>query len=143
MGKQNMYEHTIGVPFIMRGPGVPRDNRLDAQIYLRDMYPTTCEMAGIKIPETVDGRSLVPLLQGKVDQIYSAIYGCFFESQRMIRTDRWKLIGYPEIDRYQLFDLESDPKELRDLAGSDQHDELMEALRERMDEWFSSQLKPR
>ena len=57
-GKQNMYEHTVGVPLIFRGPGIPRGSRSEAQCYLRDLYPTVCDLAGIPVPPTVQGRSL-------------------------------------------------------------------------------------
>ncbi len=54
-GKQNMYEHTVGVPLIIAGPQVPAGKRSAAQCYLRDMYPTVCELAGIEIPQDRSG----------------------------------------------------------------------------------------
>jgi arylsulfatase A-like enzyme len=142
MGKQNMYDHTIGVPFIVAGPGIPRGQRTEAQIYLRDMYPTTCELAGIPIPETVEGRSIVPILNGTKNQIYPAIYGYFRNAQRMIRTDRWKLISYPELKKYQLFDLRDDPDERSDLASLPQHRKLRDRLTRQMNAWFRKQGDP-
>jgi arylsulfatase A-like enzyme len=102
MGKQNIYEHTIGVPFIMAGPGIPRGQRTMAQIYLRDMYPTTCELAKIPIPSSVQSKSLVPILRGSATEIYPAVYGYFYDHQRMIRTSRWKLIDYPKINKQRI-----------------------------------------
>src|SRR5690606_15437259 len=64
MGKQNMYEHSMRVPFVVVGPGVTAGQRIDAPIYVQDIMPTTLEWAGAKVPEGVDFRSLVPLLQG-------------------------------------------------------------------------------
>ena len=116
-GKQNMYEHTIGVPLVIRGPGIAANVRSDAQCYLRDLFPTTCELAGLEIPETVDGRSLAPVLRGEQQSIYPHVFGYFRNFQRMIRTERWKLIHYPQIDRTQLFDLAGDPHELTDPGG--------------------------
>ena len=142
MGKQNMYEHTIGVPFIIAGPGVPRGKRTEAQIYLRDMYPTTCELAGIPIPESVEGKSFVPILQGTATQIYPAIYGYFHRYQRMIRTDRWKLIYYPHLSKYQLFDLNNDPAERNDLSSKAEYKKVMASLATRMHEWFRKQGDP-
>ncbi|HVA46059.1 MAG TPA: sulfatase-like hydrolase/transferase [Pirellulales bacterium] len=57
-GKQNMYEHTIGAPLVMCGPKVPAGRRIDAQCYLRDLYPTVCELANVPAPQGLDGRSL-------------------------------------------------------------------------------------
>ena len=138
MGKQNMYEHTIGVPFIISGPGIPKDKRSQAQIYLRDMFPTTCELAGIRQPKTVHGRSLVPILRGTATRTRSAIFGYFYDRQRMIRTDKWKLIHYPQLDKYQLFDLQNDPHELTNLADHPQHAATQRSLTSRMNGWFNS-----
>jgi arylsulfatase A-like enzyme len=115
-GKQNMYEHTVGVPLVMRGPGIPVGKKRNAQIYLRDLYPTICQLTGVKAPTGLDGRSFAPVLSGQTDSIHSEIFGYFRDVQRMVRTDRWKLIHYPQIGRYQLFDLMSDPAELHDLS---------------------------
>lgn len=142
MGKQNMYEHTIGVPFIIAGPGIPRGGRTTAQIYLRDMFPTTCELAGVPIPESVSGRSLVPVLEGTATQIRPAVYGYYFNFQRMIRTERWKLIRYPQLDRQQLYDLRNDPTEQVDLATQAEHANQLADLSARMDQWFREQGDP-
>lgn len=134
-GKQNMYEHTVTVPLILRGPGIPKGARSAAQCYLRDLYPTVCEMAGCKTPAVVQARSLVPLLRGEVKSIYAQVYGYFGSVQRMIRTDRWKLIFYPKIGRYQLFDLREDPDERQDLSGVPQHAALRNELCTKLAAW--------
>ncbi len=139
MGKQNMYEHTIGVPFIISGPGIPNDTRTAAQIYLRDMFPTVCDLAGIDTPATVQGKSFAPVLRGQTDQVHDAVYGYFYDFQQMIRTDRWKLIRYPKVDRVQLFDLESDPLEKNNLAGQPEHAATVRSLSQRMERWFAEQ----
>lgn len=137
MGKQNMYEHTIGVPFIIAGKGIRKNSRSAACIYLRDMFPTTCELAGIDIPATVTADSFASILRGEPpDASRQTVFGYFYDHQRMIRTDRWKLIFYPHLGRYQLFDLHADPYELTDLsAESDRADDL-DRLRVQMTEWF-------
>ncbi len=142
MGKQNMYEHTIGVPFIIAGPGVPKGKRTDAQIYLRDMYPTTCELAGIPIPESVEAKSFVPILNGTARQIHPAVFGYFHKYQRMIRTERWKLIYYPQLDKHQLFDLKNDLSERVDLSANDEYSKVLAELSARMKAWFQAQGDP-
>ncbi len=131
-GKQNMYEHTIGVPLVMRGPGIPRGGRLAAQVYLRDLYPTVMELAGLPIPRTVEGRSLAPLLAGRSDSLYPEVFGYFRDFQRMVRTERWKLIHYPQISRWQLFDLQADPAEMRDLSADPAQAEVLVDLQSRL-----------
>lgn len=132
-GKQNMYEHTINVPLIMSGPGIPRGKQSSAQCYLRDLFPTVCEMTNIAVPKTVQGKSLVPILQGKEDEIRDHVFGYFRNSQRMIRGKDYKLIEYPEANRAQLFHLATDPWELKNLAEDPQHEterrNLLAALR--------------
>lgn len=139
-GKQNMYEHTMNVPLIMAGPGIPQKFQLPAQCYLRDLYPTICEWAGLKAPAGIDGRSLRPLLNGTETDLHREIVGYFTDTQRMIRDDRWKLIRYPQINREQLFDLRYDPYEL--------HDEIEEnpteakSLRTKLDAWLKEHGDP-
>tara|TARA_R110002049_G_scaffold50370_2_gene142957 strand:- start:10019 stop:11311 length:1293 start_codon:yes stop_codon:yes gene_type:complete len=130
-GKQNMYEHTIGVPMIFVGPSIPQDRRFAANAYLRDIFPTLCDLAGLDVPE-VDGQSQVPVLRGKQDSVYDHIIGYFRDSQRMIRTDRWKLIEYPLAQRNQLFDLQSDPLELDDQSQNPDRQSLIAQLHQRL-----------
>lgn len=134
-GKQNMYEHTVGVPLILCGPGIRAGQRCAAQVYLRDLFPTTCALAGIAIPDSVEGKSLVPLLQGKADSLYREIYGYFRDVQRMVRTDQWKLIHYPRIKRYQLFDVAADPFELSDVIADERHAPIRERLKDQLARW--------
>jgi arylsulfatase A-like enzyme len=135
-GKQNMYEHTVGVPLIIRGPGIPRNEQRDAQVYIRDLFPTACEMAGLEISATVEGKSLVPVLNDRQAEVHPYVVCYFRDKQRMIRTDRWKLIHYPHIDRWQLFDVANDPFELKDLANDPAQTERINGLRNKLAEWL-------
>lgn len=135
-GKQNMYEHTIGTPLVLRGPGIPRGRRSAAQCYLRDLFPTVCEMVGAPVPASVEGKSLLPVLRGTAEQVYSCVYGYFGDVQRMIRTERYKLIHYPQLNRDQLFDLAQDPHELADLAGRAEYAQRRNELRLELDRWL-------
>ena len=134
-GKQNMYEHTINVPLIISGPGVPAGTKSDAQVYLRELYPTSCELAGVNVPGQVTARSFAAVLRQERNTHHDVIYGYFRDSQRMIRSDRWKLVRYPVADRWQLFDLDSDPHELRNLADQDRYQDTFQDLRRQLETW--------
>lgn len=119
MGKQNLYEH-FKSPLIMAGPGIPNGSS-DALVYLFDLFPTACDFAGIATPRECEGSSLVPIVKGQVKQIRTSLFAGYKDCQRMVRTDRWKLIHYPKIQRDQLFDLHQDPDEMNDLSGKPEH----------------------
>ena len=134
-GKQNMYDHTVGTPLVMRGPGIPKNRRISAQCYLRDLYPTVCELLGIEVPETVEGLSLAAVLRGTAQSVRPCVFGHYSVVQRMIRTDRWKLIHYPKIGKYQLFDLPADADELNNLADDPAHRAILDELRRKLEAW--------
>jgi arylsulfatase A-like enzyme len=136
-GKQNMYEHTIGVPLVIAGPGVPRGSRLGAQCYLRDLYPTICQWCDVPVPAKLDGRELQPLLDGSSQEIYPFVVGYFTDTQRMIRDSRWKLIRYPQARRVQLFDLAADPDELHDLSTDAEQATTAAQLQRQLDDWLA------
>lgn len=137
IGKQNLYEHTVGVPLIMAGPGVPQGKRISADCYLRDLFPTFCDLAGIPIPSSVDSRSLKPLLEGSKTRVHDAVIAYFTDTQRMIREDHWKLIVYPQVNRRQLFNLQSDPFEQQDLSADPDQTERIAALHTKLMEWLT------
>ncbi len=134
-GKQNMYDHTVGVPLIAAGPGIPEGRKCNAQVYLRDLYPTVCEWTHIETPSTVEGASLVPLLDGRRKSVHSRVFCYFRDCQRMMRTDRWKLIYYPKIDRFQLFDLQEDPWEMHDLSDTASAHSTLVRLKADLQDW--------
>jgi arylsulfatase A-like enzyme len=141
-GKQNMYEHSVGVPLIVRGPGVVRGLRTRAQCYLRDLFPTVCEVVGIPAPAGVQGQSLLPVLTGRTKSIRPEVYCYFRDVQRMIRTERWKLIWYPKIGREQLFDLRTDPHEVHDRISDTRLAPIVSGLRDRLRAWLGEQGDP-
>jgi arylsulfatase A-like enzyme len=137
-GKQNMYEHTIGVPLIVRGPGIPAGRETDVQCYLRDLFPSICELAGVEVPESVHGRSLAAVLRGEQQPIYDAVFTHYLGVQRAVRTERWKYIVYPQARREQLFSTADDPDELRNLVDDPRYASVLGELRARMSEWRES-----
>lgn len=143
-GKQNMYEHTIGVPLLMRGPGIPKQSQFSAQCCLRDLFPTLCDLVGIKGPgQKIDGISLAPILAGKARQVYPFVTGYFRNSQRMIRTEEWKYIEYPAVNKQQLFQLTADPDETKNLIDDESFKEVRQHLAAQMHQWFLEHGDPR
>ena len=118
-GKQNLYEHTWRVPFIVKGPGIKADMRAEGNIYLLDVLPTLCDLAGIEIPETVQGKSFKTVLLGKESTIRDVMYGVYCggtkPGMRTVKMGDWKLIKYDMMDgavrETQLFNLAENPNE--------------------------------
>jgi choline-sulfatase len=134
MGKQNQYDHSVRVPLLMAGPGIPCGRTVDALVYHNSLFPTACELAGVPVPPEVETRSLMGLITGKEVQHHDAIFGAYKELQRMVRTRDHKLILYPEARQQQLFDLRNDPWETRNLAGEAAGASVLSELHERLQE---------
>lgn len=128
MGKQNLYEHSMKAPLIFAGPGIPQ-GKSDALVYLHDIYPTVCELAGAPIPQGIDGRSLVPIIQGKQQQVRDTTFLAYRDVQRAVRRGPWKLIHYPKIDKYQLFNVNDDPAEMKNLAEAPAEAERLKEMK--------------
>ncbi len=120
-GKQNLYDHSMHAPLIIGGPGVPKGKKTDAMCYLLDIFPTLGELVGVAGPDGSEGRSLVPVITGKTTTHRDTIFTAYRSVQRAVRDDRWKLIAYPQINKVQLFDLQTDPIEMHDLSADATH----------------------
>jgi len=114
LGKQNMYEHSVRVPFIVAGPGVPKGEKREAPVYLQDVIPTALEWAGAKVPDHIQFESVLPHLAGKGTPRKS-IYGAYMKVQRAVTVDGYKLIVYPKVGKSRLYHLAEDPFEMTDL----------------------------
>ena len=132
MGKQNMYDHSVRAPLMVCGPGIPENELIDAPVYLQDIMPTTLELAGADIPEHVRFKSLMPLIDGRRKENYGAIYGAYMDLQRMVTEGNFKLIWYPKIDKYLLFNLKRDPLEVHDLSGNERYAKRLEDMKAKL-----------
>ena len=138
LGKQNLYEHSVRVPLIAAGPGIPRDEEYFQLCYQMDVYPTLCELTHSSVPDSVEGVSLLPVLNAEAGSVRTTVYAAYSDVQRSVRDHRFKLIYYPEISRYQLFNLRNDPDETVDLFGSGEHGRVINRLRIQLAAWQSS-----
>ena len=137
LGKQNLYEHSMGCPLILAGPGVEH-GQSKALTYLLDLHPTLLDVAGVPKSRDVDGQSLWPMIAEQKERIRDTVFTLFSTNQRAIRDDRYKLIRFPKIDQTLLFDLQSDPNELQDLYGRPEFAGRTETLRAEYERWQSA-----
>ncbi len=117
-GKQNLYEHTWRVPFIVKGPGVKPGSRATGNIYLGDTLATLCDISGIAPPASNEGSSFLPVLEGRQQTVRDVLYGVYCGGQkpgiRSVRQGDWKLIKYESPSgglHTQLFNLRDNPHE--------------------------------
>ncbi|TWU64944.1 Arylsulfatase [Crateriforma conspicua] len=127
IGKQNLYDHSVRVPFFVVGPDVEGGRKVDQPIYLQDVMPTTLELAGVEKPQHVEFQSLLPILDGQPSR-YETVYGAYLDLQRSVRNDHHKLIVYPKAGVVRLYDIQADPKEMHDLAGDADSRPIVEDL---------------
>ncbi|SDE72946.1 Arylsulfatase A [Pricia antarctica] len=117
LGKQTQFDHSIRSPFMIVGPDVPKNKKVDANIYLQDAMATSLEIAGVEKPDYVFFNSVMDLVDGsRTKSHYEAIYNGYINFQRMIRKDGFKLLVYPKLNKVLLFDMNKDPEEMNDLA---------------------------
>ncbi len=118
-GKQNLYDHTWRVPFVVKGPGIQPHSRVKGNIYLLDVLSTLCDLAGITPPKTSEGISLKPVLQGKQETVRDVLYGVYCggakPGMRCVKKGDWKLLKYDslrdDVRETQLFNLADNPDE--------------------------------
>ncbi len=116
LGKQNCYEHSMKVPLIISGPGVPKGKVSDALVYLYDLFPTLSDLCNLPEPDGIDGKVLTQVIKGSSEGVRSSLFTTYQHRVKAVRTKEWKLIRYPEIHFTQLFNLKDDPLEINNLA---------------------------
>jgi len=141
-GKWLMHEESTRVPCIIYDPRLPkaaRGKRRDEMVLNVDMAPTMLDMAGIAIPRSMQGRSMATLVTGETPAwrdhwFYEHVYehGGKIEPCTGVRSARWKYIQYykqkPVYE--QLYDLQSDPLETRNLVDAKEHKSILHRMRE-------------
>ena len=138
--KRFMYEESLRMPFLVRYPGVVKPGSAhDALVLNVDFAPTFLDVVGAPVPEDMQGRSIQPLLRGTRPKDWrQSMYYQYYEfpgahSVRPhygVRTQRYKLIHYHgELDEWELFDLEEDLHELRNVYGDPAYAETVRTLK--------------
>jgi arylsulfatase A-like enzyme len=143
--KRFMHEPSIRTPMLVRYPRMIRGGSTNQRMVLNlDIAPTFLELAGVKVPERMQGQSMVSFFEGRGprnwrnDWLYE-----YYEypgphevrKNRGVRTERYKLIHYYEApEEFELYDLEEDPGELHNLYGDQKYAALTRELVQRIDE---------
>lgn len=132
-----VYESTLRVPLIVRGPGIAAGSRLENPVGLVDLYPTLLDLAGVEAPADaeISGRSFAAALSGGPEDAARPVYAesliprlrFGWGELRVVREGPWKLIQAP---RPELYDLAADPGEERNLLESQPTAEPRRKLRE-------------
>ncbi|MFI3306212.1 MAG: sulfatase-like hydrolase/transferase [Rikenellaceae bacterium] len=132
LGKQNMYDASLRVPFFISGPDIPQGKQIDDLIYLQDAMATIMDLAGSKYMDNVAFKSVMPLIRGESGR--DAVYGGYTTFQRMVRNDKYKMIIYPEAEVIRLYDIQKDPLEMNDIANEKGNREILSQLYARFKE---------
>lgn len=117
MGKQNHYEHSIRIPLVFSGAGIPRNKTIDNYVYLLDIFPTLCELLEIEIPQSVEGLSFAKMFKDENFETRENLYFVYNDLLRSVKDKQYKLIEYRNYTRKtELFDIIHDPWEMNNLA---------------------------
>ena len=145
--KRWMFEQSLAMPFLARWPGVvPPGTRNDAMIQNIDYAPTFLEAAGVPVPKTVQGKSLLPVLKGQAPADWRKDIYYFYSGEPThrvaahdgIRSDTHKLMYFPKTKEWNLFDLAKDPDEMKSLHDDPAYAGVFEAMKKRYAELRAS-----
>ena len=133
-GKQNLYDHSVHIPMIFCGPGIPNNAVRESLVYTTDIYPTICDMINIDIPQSVLGKSMTSVIKENEKGPRDYLYHAYKDIQRAVTYQGWKLIEYnvKGVRSTQLFNLTTDPNELSDLFGHPSYSENIDVMRNKM-----------
>ena len=131
-----IYESIHRVPLIMSWPGGPAGRRISGLVESIDIFPTLCELAEVPVPETVEGSSFLPVVEGESDGKPEAIaeWDDFVTGSRTyaLRTPRYRLVYYNRTIGGELYDHDSDPGEIENVWDNPDYTQVRSQLVERL-----------
>lgn len=142
--KRYMYEESLAMPLMAKYPGhIKAGSKISALTQNLDFAETFLDYAGVEIPSDMQGKSLRPLLEDKIadEDFRDAVYYHYYDYPAFhmvkkhygVRTKRYKLMHfYDDIDTWELYDLEEDPKEIHNQIDNPEYDDIEKQLRERL-----------
>jgi len=144
--KRSMYEESMRVPLLFSCPALVRSaTRILPMVQNIDIAPTVLELAGLEPPDIMDGRSFVPLLEGKTVAWRDAVFYEYYWERNFpqtptvhgVRTDQYKYMRYHGIwDTDEFYDLTNDPREMTNLIDSPEHQARIKEFNRMLFEWL-------
>lgn len=142
--KRWMYEESLMMPLIVKWPGQTKPGAINEDLVQNlDYAETFLEIAGVDIPEDMQGSSLVSLLKGATpDDWRESIYYHYFEYPSVhmvakhngVRTDRYKLIHFYQFNEWEFYDLEKDPEESTNQYDNPQYSAAIDELKQELED---------
>ncbi|KAA1259073.1 Arylsulfatase [Rubripirellula obstinata] len=131
-GKHNTLHNAVRIPLIVKVPGKTSGQQTNSLVAGIDIFPTLCKLAGIEVPQSVQGKSLQTLLKNPEDQINDVIYTRFREADAVV-TDRLTYSRF-ENGEEMLYDLEMDPQENENVANSPEYAQQLRSMQAKLSE---------
>ena len=139
--KQTLYEKTTRVPLIFSGPGIKKGTRSNSPVELIDMYPTLMELTGIKAPDHVVGKSLVPIFNDSSYKIRNSALTRWIATRfnnvegYSIKTERYRFVKWGEKGEYgyELYDHKYDKRENKNLAKDESYKSIIDSMKIEID----------
>ena len=141
--KRFMYEESMRTPLVARWPGKIKPGTVSDELVSNlDFAQTFLDIAGLEQPEDMQGASLKPIMTGKTPKDWRTSvyyhYYCYPEYHAVrrhdgVRTDRYKLIHYYDLQEWELFDLKKDPHEMRSLHRNPDYDKVMADMKQELE----------
>jgi arylsulfatase A-like enzyme len=139
--KRFMYEESLRMPFLIRWPSKIKPGSVNKGMILNvDFAPMMLDAAGVQVPADMQGRSFLPLLTGRTPRGWrTAMYYRYYHpghhnvaAHYGIRTQRYKLIYFNKLNQWELYDLEKDPTEMRNVYSDPAYQKIVEQLKKEM-----------
>ncbi len=127
--KFTLWEEAAHNVLMFAGPGVEAGTRCETPVGLIDIYPTLCDLCHIPMKDSIDGKSLLPLINDPDAEWERPALTTFGYKNHALRTEKWRYICYKD-GTEELYDHENDPMEWNNLANNDEYQEVIEKLKQ-------------